>query len=129
MNTMERIRWELPRSNRHPAAAGGLMLELEVADGRVCRADPIPGREHRGAEKLFESRDYRSLLALANRHDWLGSFTSELGLAQLLEAFLGIEVPEQLPPFVAGSEPRYRGLPPTASYVCRFAAGPYRSGF
>ncbi|MCB0916340.1 MAG: NADH-quinone oxidoreductase subunit D [Actinobacteria bacterium] len=92
---MERIRWELPRSNRHPAAAGGLMLELEVADGQVCRADPIPGREHRGAEKLFESRDYRSLLALANRHDWLGSFTSELGLAQLLEAFLGIEVPER----------------------------------
>jgi NADH-quinone oxidoreductase subunit D len=32
-------------------------------------------------------------LALANRHDWLSAFGSELGLAELLESMLGIEVP------------------------------------
>ena len=48
---------------------------------------------HRGAEKLFESRDYRQILSLANRHEWLGSFAGELGVAQLIEDALGIEVP------------------------------------
>ncbi len=49
---------------------------------------------HRGAEKLFESRDYRQILTLANRHEWLGSFAGELGVAQLIEEALVIEVPQ-----------------------------------
>lgn len=49
---------------------------------------------HRGAEKLFESRDYRQILMLANRHEWLSAFAGELGIAQLLEDALGIEVPD-----------------------------------
>ena len=36
---------------------------------------------HRGAEKLFEVRDYRQIIVLANRHDWLSAFSNELGLA------------------------------------------------
>jgi NADH-quinone oxidoreductase subunit D len=93
MVTMERIRWSLPLSVSHPAAHGGLSLALVLDGGVVCSAEPIVGRLHRGAEKLFESRDYRSALALANRHDWLGSIASEVGLATLIEQFLGIEVP------------------------------------
>lgn len=93
MEAMERNRWALPLSSRSPAAPGGPFFELTVEADVVVDAEVIPGRLHRGAEKLFESRDYRSLLALANRHDWLGSFSSELGLAQLIERFLGIEVP------------------------------------
>lgn len=93
MVTMERIRWSLPLTESHPAAHGGPMLDLEIDDGVVRKAEPIAGRLHRGAEKLFESRDYRSALALANRHDWFGSFSSEVGLASLVERFLGIEVP------------------------------------
>jgi NADH-quinone oxidoreductase subunit D len=34
-------------------------------------AEPIVGYA-RGAEKLFEVRDYRQIIVLANRHDWLG---------------------------------------------------------
>ena len=34
---------------------------------------------HRGAEKLFEVRDHRQILVLANRHDWLSAFANELG--------------------------------------------------
>ena len=48
---------------------------------------------HRGAEKLFESRDYRQVLSLANRHEWLSSFTGELGVALLVEHAMGIEAP------------------------------------
>ena len=48
---------------------------------------------HRGAEKLFEVRDYRQIIVLANRHDWLGAFASELGVVLAAERLAGIEVP------------------------------------
>ena len=48
---------------------------------------------HRGAEKLFEVRDYRQALVLANRHDWLSAFSNELGVALAVERMLGMDVP------------------------------------
>jgi NADH-quinone oxidoreductase subunit D len=48
---------------------------------------------HRGVEKLFEVRDYRQIIVLANRHDWLSAFSSELGVVLAVERMLGMEVP------------------------------------
>jgi NADH-quinone oxidoreductase subunit D len=48
---------------------------------------------HRGAEKLFEARDYRQIIVLANRHDWLSAFSNELGVVLAVERMLGMEVP------------------------------------
>jgi NADH-quinone oxidoreductase subunit D len=48
---------------------------------------------HRGAEKLFEVRDYRQIVMLANRHDWLSAFANELGVVLAVERMLGMEVP------------------------------------
>jgi NADH-quinone oxidoreductase subunit D len=48
---------------------------------------------HRGAEKLFEVRDYRQIIVLANRHDWLSAFANELGVVLAAEQLLGMEVP------------------------------------
>jgi NADH-quinone oxidoreductase subunit D len=50
---------------------------------------------HRGSEKLFEARDYRQIMMLANRHDWLSAFTSELAIALAIEAATGITPPER----------------------------------
>ena len=50
---------------------------------------------HRGAEKLFEVRDYRQIIVLANRHDWLSAFSNELGVVLGVERMLGMEVPER----------------------------------
>jgi NADH-quinone oxidoreductase subunit D len=50
---------------------------------------------HRGAEKLFEVRDYRQIIVLANRHDWLSAFSNELGVVLAVERMMGIEVPER----------------------------------
>src|SRR5674476_1230858 len=50
---------------------------------------------HRGVEKLFEVRDYRQIIVLANRHDWLSAFSSELGVVLAVEDMLGMEVPER----------------------------------
>jgi NADH-quinone oxidoreductase subunit D len=44
---------------------------------------------------LFEVRDYRQIIVLANRHDWLSAFSSELAVAHAVEKLMGIEVPER----------------------------------
>jgi NADH-quinone oxidoreductase subunit D len=78
---------------QHPATHGVLRLALTLDGERIMRADPIVGYMHRGAEKLFEARDYRQIIMLANRHDWLSAFSNELGVVLAVERMLGMEVP------------------------------------
>ena len=83
----------LPLGPRHPSAHGVLQVRLTVDGDTVVAAEPIVGFMHRGAEKLFEVRDYRQITVLANRHDWLSAFGSELGVVGAVERMLGLEVP------------------------------------
>ena len=78
---------------QHPSAHGLLRLRLVLDGDHVVSAEPLVGAMHRGAEKLFEVRDYRQALVLANRHDWLASFSNELGVALAVERMLGMDVP------------------------------------
>ena len=80
---------------QHPATHGVLRLRVVLDGERVLSADPVVGYMHRGAEKLFEVRDYRQITMLANRHDWLSAFGNELGVVLGVEAMLGMEVPER----------------------------------
>ncbi len=80
---------------QHPSTHGVLRLRLILDGERVVSAEPIIGYMHRGAEKLFEVRDYRQILVLTNRHDWLSAFSNELGAAMAVERLMGIEVPER----------------------------------
>ena len=79
----------------HPMNAGFLILECDISDDCVRAAEPRPGAMHRGAEMLFEVRDFRSSLSLANRHDWQAPVFGELAIALLVEAELGVGVPER----------------------------------
>lgn len=79
----------------HPSSHGVLRLALTLDGEQIAAAEPHVGYLHRGAEKLFEVRDYRQGMALANRHDWHGAFAGELGIALALERLLGLEVPER----------------------------------
>lgn len=79
----------------HPSTHGLLRLALRLEDGAIVAADPLVGHLHRGVEKLYEVRDYRQILALANRHDWHSSYHGELGVALVVEGMLGLEVPER----------------------------------
>ncbi|MGZ4470161.1 MAG: NADH-quinone oxidoreductase subunit D [Nocardioidaceae bacterium] len=78
---------------QHPATHGVLRLRLLLDGERVVEAEPVIGYMHRGAEKLFEVRDYRQIMVLANRHDWLSAFGNELGVVLAVERMLGMEVP------------------------------------
>jgi NADH-quinone oxidoreductase subunit D len=77
----------------HPSGHGMLRLSLTLEGDRIVAAEPVIGYVHRGAEKLFEARDYRQIIVLANRHDWLSAFSSELGVVLAAERLAGIEVP------------------------------------
>jgi NADH-quinone oxidoreductase subunit D len=78
---------------QHPSTHGVLRLRLVLDGERIVEAEPIIGYMHRGAEKLFEVRDYRQIVVLANRHDWLSAFCNELGVVMAAERMLGMEVP------------------------------------
>jgi NADH-quinone oxidoreductase subunit D len=80
---------------QHPATHGVLRLRVVLDGERVMSAEPVVGYMHRGAEKLFEVRDYRQVVVLANRHDWLSAFANELGVVLGVERMLGMEVPER----------------------------------
>jgi len=77
----------------HPSSTGLVELDLWTTDGVVTTAQVVVGALHRGAEKLFEVRDYRQIGMLADRHDWQAPFFGELGVALVCEQLLGLEVP------------------------------------
>ena len=78
----------------HPGNHGGLEIDLDIdASGTITGAEVRPGLMHRSAEKLFEARDFRQIMMLANRHDWLSGVSSELGVALAVEKATGIVPP------------------------------------
>ncbi len=85
----------LDLGSTHPSSHGALQLALELDGDVVVRADPHVGLLHRGVEKLFEVRDYRQVLALADRHDWTSAFANELGIALAVERLMGLQAPER----------------------------------
>lgn len=86
---------ELDLGSFHPGAHGGLELQLQVADGVIESCRVRSGLMHRSAEKLFEARDYRQIMMLANRHDWVSAVSSELGVALAVEQATGIMPPDR----------------------------------
>ena len=60
----------------HPSTHGALRLRLRLEAERIVACEPDVGYLHRGVEKLFEVRDYRQIVVLANRHDWLSAFAN-----------------------------------------------------
>lgn len=84
----------------HPSRAGLLELRIWRRTGdddvdRVQRAEIVVGAMHRGVEKLYEVRDYRQILMLADRHDWQAPAAAELSIALACEELLGLEIPER----------------------------------
>lgn len=77
----------------HPSRPGLTLIRLTQSCGEVQSVHFQPGFLHRGAEKLFEARDYRSVLMLADRHDWQASFSGELCIASTCERAMGLQPP------------------------------------
>lgn len=80
---------------QHPATHGVLRVVVTLDGEMIEDAQPVIGYMHRGFEKLAEHRDYRQIIALVNRHDWVSSICNELGVALIVEKQMGLEVPER----------------------------------
>jgi len=80
---------------QHPSTQGVLRVVLTLDGERIDTATPVIGYMHRAFDKLSEVRDYRQIIALSNRHDWLSAFGNELGVALAAERLMGLEVPER----------------------------------
>ncbi|MBB1484015.1 NADH-quinone oxidoreductase subunit D [Tessaracoccus sp. MC1865] len=78
---------------RHPTSAGLITLAVDTEADRIVAADVTSGYGHRGAEKLFEVRDYRAMIMLGDRHDWLAAFSGELSLTLTLENAMRLSAP------------------------------------
>jgi NADH-quinone oxidoreductase subunit D len=78
---------------QHPATHGVLRVVIDLDGEKIVRATPVIGYMHRGFEKLAEARDYRQIMVLCNRHDWLSAFSNEVGVAIAVERMMGLEVP------------------------------------
>ena len=85
----------LELGTHHPSTHGSLRLRLVLDGDTVVAAEPLVGALHRGAEKLFEVRDYRQVLMLANRHDWLAAFKRGKAPLQRLQGVPGGEDVEE----------------------------------
>lgn len=80
----------------HPSRAGLVQVNVSLDDaGLISRSRVQPGYSHRAAEKLFEVRDYRQILMLADRHDWTAAAIGEQLIAKASEDLLGLPVPER----------------------------------
>jgi NADH-quinone oxidoreductase subunit D len=78
---------------QHPSTHGVLRVVITLDGELITAAEPVIGYMHRGFEKLAEARDYRQIIALVNRHDWLSAFGNEVGVALIVEKMMGLEVP------------------------------------
>lgn len=80
----------------HPTRPGLVTIPVRLDDDVITDTNVRIGYLHRGAEKLFEVRDYRQIPMLASRHDWQAPFVGEVGSALVTERALGITPPERV---------------------------------
>lgn len=86
-------RTQLPLPPRHPATTGVVAFNLDISNNVIQKVRIEPGWLHRAAEKLFEVRDYRSLIMLGDRHDWFSSTSGELVITLAVERAMGLLPP------------------------------------
>ncbi len=80
---------------QHPSTHGVFRMVLTVDGEQIVEVEPHIGYLHRGSEKLCEAEDYRQIIDLFDRLDYLSSFNNELPYVMAVEKLMGIEVPER----------------------------------
>ena len=80
---------------QHPSTHGVFRMVLTVDGERVVEVEPHIGYLHRGSEKLCEAEDYRQIIDLFDRLDYVSSFNNELPYVMAVEKLMGVEVPER----------------------------------
>ena len=77
----------------HPSTHGVLRLLLELDGETVLSCEPIIGYLHTGIEKECEDNNWRGVVTIVTRMDYLANFFHEQVYSMAVEDLLGIEVP------------------------------------
>lgn len=80
---------------QHPSTHGVFRIVLTVEGEQIVEAEPVIGYLHRGSEKLCERENYRQIITLFDRLDYVANFNSELVFCMATEKLMGIEAPER----------------------------------
>ncbi len=80
---------------QHPSTHGVFRIVVDIDGERVVRAVPHIGYLHRGSEKLCERENYRQIITLFDRLDYIANFNNELVFCLAAEKLMGIEAPER----------------------------------
>ena len=92
LNTVDML---LNMGPQHPSTHGVFRLILTVDGERIVDVEPVIGYLHRGSEKLCERENYRQIITLFDRLDYLSNFNNELVFCMAAEKLMGIEAPER----------------------------------
>ena len=80
---------------QHPATHGVFRMVLTIDGERVINLEPVIGYLHRGSEKLCERENYRQIVTLFDRLDYLANFNNELVFVMAAEKLMSLQVPER----------------------------------
>lgn len=76
---------------QHPIAHGSLRIVLRLDGETVREVIPVPGFVHRGIEKMSEHLNYRQIVHLTDRTDYLSALMNNWALSRTVEKAAGIE--------------------------------------
>jgi NADH-quinone oxidoreductase subunit D len=79
----------------HPSTHGVLRLLLELDGERVVKCQPIIGYLHTGMEKECEDQNWRGVVTIVTRMDYLAPLFNEQAYSLAVEKLLDIEVPSR----------------------------------
>lgn len=77
---------------QHPIAHGSLRVVLKLDGETIRQVLPVPGFVHRGIEKMCESLNYRQVIPMTDRLDYLSAIMNNWAVAMTVEKAAGIEV-------------------------------------
>ncbi|MEE9285373.1 MAG: NADH-quinone oxidoreductase subunit D [Dehalococcoidia bacterium] len=80
---------------QHPSTHGVFRVVLTIDGERIVDAEPHIGYLHRGTEKLCERENYRQIITLFDRLDYVANFNNELVFVMAAEKLMGLEAPER----------------------------------
>jgi len=76
---------------QHPIAHGSLRLLVHLDGETVVKVIPAPGYVHRGIEKMCEHLNYRQIIHLTDRMDYLSALMNNWAVAKTVEKAANIE--------------------------------------
>ncbi|MEW6750340.1 MAG: NADH-quinone oxidoreductase subunit D [Candidatus Latescibacterota bacterium] len=81
---------------QHPIAHGSLRLVVMLDGETVDRVIPVPGYVHRGIEKMAEHLNWRQIVHLTDRMDYLSALMNNWAYSRAVEAAAGIATNERI---------------------------------